>query len=32
MVTDYIEQRFGRAGRSADHGTVLHLDDVAPVQ
>jgi (E)-4-hydroxy-3-methylbut-2-enyl-diphosphate synthase len=32
MVTDYIEQRFGNAGRSADRGTVLHLDDVAPVQ
>src|SRR5450631_4354152 len=32
MVTDYIEQRFGHAGRSADRGTVLHLDDVAPVQ
>jgi (E)-4-hydroxy-3-methylbut-2-enyl-diphosphate synthase len=32
MVTDYIEQRFGHAGRSADRGMVLHLDDVTPVQ
>ena len=32
MVTDYIEQRFGHAGRNADRGTVLYLDDVAPVQ
>ena len=32
MVTDYIEQRFGHAGRSAEGGRVLHLDDVAPVQ
>ena len=32
MVTDYIERRFGHAGRSAEGGRVLHLDDVAPVQ
>jgi len=32
MVTDYIEQRFGHAGRSAEGGRVLHLDDVTPVQ
>jgi len=32
MVTDYIERRFGHAGRSADGGKVLHLDDIAPVQ
>ena len=32
MVTDYIERRFGHAGRSAESGRVLHLDDVAPVQ
>jgi len=32
MVTDYIERRFGHARQSAEGGTVLHLDDVAPVQ
>jgi (E)-4-hydroxy-3-methylbut-2-enyl-diphosphate synthase len=32
MVTDYIERRFGHAGRSAEDGRVRHLDDVAPVQ
>jgi (E)-4-hydroxy-3-methylbut-2-enyl-diphosphate synthase len=32
MVTDYIEQRFGHAGRRAEGTKVLHLDDVAPVQ
>jgi (E)-4-hydroxy-3-methylbut-2-enyl-diphosphate synthase len=32
MVTDYIEQRFGRAGQSAEGGKILHLDDIAPVK
>jgi len=32
MVTDYIERRFGRGGRSADAAQVAQLDDVAPVQ
>ncbi len=32
MVTDYIEQRFGRAGQSAGGGKVPQLDDTAPVQ
>src|SRR5487761_2522102 len=30
MVIDYIEQRFGHAGRNAEGA--LHLDDVEPVQ
>jgi (E)-4-hydroxy-3-methylbut-2-enyl-diphosphate synthase len=32
MVTDYIEQRFGHAGRRTEGAKVLHLDDIAPVQ
>jgi (E)-4-hydroxy-3-methylbut-2-enyl-diphosphate synthase len=32
MVIDYIERRFGHAGRSAEDAKTLKLDDTAPVQ
>ena len=32
MVIDYIERRFGHAGRSAEDAKTLQLDDTAPVQ